>query len=135
MPDYKRSVAELADHAGCSIRSIQDCFNGCIIINTETVHGGRLGHACPGRGRSESDLPERNVRRGRCGSLGIYTAMHEERREGNEGRILSVQRGVGFQAHRVPPAGEIRAVFIFDAGNGRWRYASLILQRKLCKRY
>ncbi len=51
----------------------------------------------------------------------IHTAMHEERREGNEGRILSVQRGVGFQAHCVPSAEEIRTAFVFDAGNGRWR--------------
>jgi hypothetical protein len=52
--------------------------------------------------------------------------MHEERREGNEGRILSVQRGMGLKAHRVVAAGEIRAAFIFDAGNGRWRWSALM---------
>jgi hypothetical protein len=44
--------------------------------------------------------------------LASYPAMHEERREGNEGRILSVQRGVGFQAHRVFGRGNPRSFYI-----------------------
>ena len=59
--------------------------------------------------------------RGRCGSACILAAMHEERRQRKEVRLLPVQRGVGFQAHRVPAAGKVRTAFIFDAGNRRWR--------------
>lgn len=71
------------------------------------------------KGVSSEALFTRKYERGvmRYGNIQrfIHTAMHEEWRKGNEGRILSLQRGVEFQAHRVPHAGEIRAAFIFDA--------------------
>lgn len=99
-----------------------DNLGGHFILSlSKTVHGGRLCHAGTGSRRSKSDLPECHVRRRRCSSFGFYEGMHEERSEGNEGRILSVQCGMGFQAHRVLAAGKVRTAFIFDAGNGRWR--------------
>ena len=97
---------------------------------SETGHGRRHGNACQGRRRSESDLPERYVCRGRYGSADIHKGMHEKRQERNEVRILPVQRGMGFQRHRVPATGQIRTAFIFDAGNGRWRDAFVIASRE-----
>ena len=50
---------------------------------------------------------------------GVDVSLHASTREcmrngakETKTRFLSVQRGVGFQAYRVPPAGEIRAAFI-----------------------
>lgn len=71
---------------------------------SETADGRRHCHAGAGCRRPESHLPECHERRRRCGSACIYKRMHKERCERNEVRILSIQCGVGFQTHRIPPA-------------------------------
>lgn len=33
MANHKRRIAELADHTGCPVGSIQDCFDGRVVKN------------------------------------------------------------------------------------------------------
>ena len=59
--------------------------------------------------------------------VALLASTRECTRNGNPERgILPVQRRMGFKAHRIPAAGEIRAAFVFNAGNGRRDFSVLV---------